>query len=112
MTYMNFSPEAGWRGTIQTHEQYIANETELSPFHILPGWRKEMVLRDWAHLQPIGFGRDLGGGLIKSMFKRGELGAGPLDAQLRGLFAEMNVPPLDNIISFYKVFGIYALKGS
>lgn len=58
---------------------------EISPFAKIPGWRKELVYRDILHLDNLGYGRDTAAGLIKSMHKKGELGPGTLDFQLREL---------------------------
>ena len=89
MTYINFEDDAPWVGTIQTHEQYMANEPVVSPFSNLHGWRKEMLWRDWAHLNGMGFGRDLGGAFAKSMVLRGELEGADLESKLRWLSGEV-----------------------
>ena len=87
--YSNFGAGAGWVETVQSHEDYMRDETIVSPFMMVPGIRKETILRDWAHLDPLGFGRDLGGGLLKSFYIRGELGHGPLDELSRGVWGEL-----------------------
>ena len=91
---MDFTDTAGWKQTIQDHDSYMESEDQLSPFSIIPGWRKELCYRDFAHMDLLGYGRDLGGGMIKSMHIRKELGNGPLDEQLRGLWGEINEPTL------------------
>ena len=62
----------------------------FSPFMQIEGHRKELCWGDFAHLDPLGLGRDLGAALIKSMLLRGELGEGSLDAQLRAAWFEFN----------------------
>ena len=69
LTYINFSVAAAWKHTIVTHEKYMEEDC-VSPWAVLPGWRKESVWRDLAHIDFLGLGRDLGAGIIKSMFLR------------------------------------------
>lgn len=88
-SYANFRMDAGWRSTLETHDMYMANTKKLSPMCIIPGWRKELVLRDIAHMDEMGFGRDLGAGIIKSLHKRKELGTGSLDEQLQHMIQEL-----------------------
>ena len=88
-TFCDFRREAGWRDTLIDDDQYAAKEMEPSPMAVITGWRKSLVLRDWAHMDNLGFGRDLGGGLIKSFHKRGELLGGDIDSQLRWLWGEI-----------------------
>ena len=66
-TYMDFTWNAGWRDTVVDHEKYMQGESDLFPFHVIEGWRKEMTFRDFAHMDNLGYGRDLGGANIKSM---------------------------------------------
>ena len=89
LSYTNFGIDAMWRDTIITHDEYMLRDNDVSPFSVIEGWRKEMVLRDWLHLDPLGVGRDVGGSLIKSFYKRGELGPGTIDEQLRVLWGEI-----------------------
>lgn len=91
LNYCNFSKAAGWRDTLTDNETYLLETPykNLSAFLQVEGHRKEMCWRDFAHLDPLGLGRDLGGALIKSMHLRGELGDGNLEAQLRRLWGEL-----------------------
>ena len=79
-TYMDFTWGARWRDTVVDHEKYMKEPNDVSPFHVIEGWRKEMTFRDFAHMDNLGYGRDLGGACIKSMLKRKELE--PIDAPL------------------------------
>jgi len=98
---MNFSKEAGWRNTLIDNEQYMdeCDYEHLSPFMQIEGHRKELAWRDFAHIDPLGLGRDLGGALLKSMRLRNELGKicevelgkdGTLDDQLRAVWQALN----------------------
>ena len=97
-TYVDFTWNAGWRDTVVDHEKYMQEESDLFPFHVIVGRRKEMTFRDFAHMDALGYGRDLGGGNIKSMFKRKELEPidAPLDVQLRTLWGELQDTRKDN----------------
>ena len=77
--YMDFTYNAGWRATVIGNKQYLEESAGvLSPFTQIEGHIKELCWRDWAHLDPLGFGRDLGAGLFKSMHIRQEMGEGTL----------------------------------
>ena len=89
LTFADFRPEAPWRDTLVSDDQYITETDILSSLAPVPGFKKSLCLRDWAHMDSLGFGRDLGGGLIKSFHKCGELGCGDLDAQLRNLWVDV-----------------------
>ena len=72
MTYLSFGDDAKWRPTVITHEQYMEESIAsglLSPFAKIDGFNYELLFRDWAHMVPLGIGRDFGGASIKSMFK-------------------------------------------
>jgi len=88
---MDFNWAAEWRDTVISHEEYMA-EPDPSPFSVIDGWRKQMTLRDYAHHDHMGFGRDLGAGLLKSLHKRSELAPNtePLDVQLRHVMKSLN----------------------
>jgi len=90
-TYMDFTWGARWRDTVVDHEKYMQDINDVSPFHVIEGWRKEMTFRDFAHMDHLGYGRDLGGACLKSMLKRKELEPidGPLDVKLRILWGEL-----------------------
>lgn len=94
LTYMDFSPEAPWTATAIDHDAYMEEECRpngrLSPMASIPGFRKELVFRDLAHIDFLGFGRDLGGSLCKSFWYEGTLGEGSLDSQLAGIMTELN----------------------
>ena len=88
---MDFTPDAKWRSTVLSNSQYLKESSHsLSPFCKIEGHRKELCWRDWAHLDPLGFGRDLGAGLLKSMVLRKEIGEGTVAEQLRTILGEMN----------------------
>ena len=87
-TFINFNDDAPWKNTLVSHEEYMEQEVP-SAFSCIPGWRLEMVFRDFAHMDLLGYGRDLGGALIKTMVHRNELKpGGELDWQLRELWGE------------------------
>lgn len=88
LTWMDFNLNAGWKGTILSHEDYMANDV-ASTFSRIPGWNFRLLLRDHAHMDPLGYGRDIGAGIIKSLHKRGELEGADLDCQLRILSKAM-----------------------
>ena len=90
-SYMDFTYNAGWRDTLISNRTYVAEyAATLSPFMQIEGHIKELCWRDWAHLDPLGFGRDLGGALLKSMHLRNEMGEGSVADQLRRIKGEMN----------------------
>ena len=91
--YNDYRGEAGWRSTCIGHDEYMMDAEHVSPFAVCEGFRYELCLRDHAHLDNLGYGRDTGAALIKSFHKRGELGPGDLDFQLRMLVREMNQVP-------------------
>ena len=90
LSYMNFSRDAGWRETLIDNDSYLLETPfdHLSAFLQVEGHCKDLCWRDFAHLDPLGLGRDLGPALIKSMHLRKELGDGDLEAQLRRLWGE------------------------
>ena len=90
--YMNFRKDAEWYNTLVDNDKYLDEcpYEHLSPFLQLEGHCKEMCWSDWAHLDPLGLGRDLGAALIKSMYTRNELTEGTMDEQLRALWDEFN----------------------
>ena len=104
--YMNFARDAGWTNTLIDNDIYMDEcpYEHLSPFMQIEGHCKELCWRDFAHLDPLGLGRDLGAALIKSMYLRKELSCQPastkactcqpactLDAKLRALWSEFNL---------------------
>jgi len=91
LSYCDFTARARWRETVLSHDQYMAGDN-VSPFACIPGFRKELALRDFAHMDLLGYGRDLGAALTKSLHLRHELGEGLLDEQLRGLWGDLNDP--------------------
>ena len=81
--YMNFAKDAGWRGSLIDDEKYRLETPpeQLSAFVTIEGHSKDLCWLDFAHLDPLGLGRDLGGALLKSMHLRGELGEGDTKPQ-------------------------------
>jgi len=92
LNYMNFAKDAEWTNTLIDNDTYLDEcpYEHLSPFLQLEGHCKEICWRDFAHLDPLGLGRDLGGALIKSMYLREELTGATMDKQLRALWEEFN----------------------
>ena len=86
LRYTDFSPQAPWRATVQSHEQYMLSDAITSPYSIVPGWRKERVLHDLMHTGPLGFMRDVGACLAIDFVRRGELGPGDKNMLLRTLW--------------------------
>lgn len=68
-------------------------ESDLSPFVEVEGFRKEMVMRDFAHMDMLGYGRDFGAALLKSLHLRGELSPteSPLATKLRNIMETLNL---------------------
>ena len=63
LSYRNFTKSALWRSTKIDHDAYMEQcadgRTQLSPWHVVPGWRLELCLWDWMHTGPLGTARDL-----------------------------------------------------
>ena len=74
LLYTDTSPNAGWRHTVFDHETYMEHTLYRSPWHVVPGWRKELVIHDWMHVGPLGILRDFDGSLAFDLAHRGELG--------------------------------------
>lgn len=73
-TYMNFVSDAPWKATVLTHEAYLADAgINVTPWVDVPGFTMDRALRDFAHMDMLGYGRDFGGALLKSMYLRAEL---------------------------------------
>ena len=92
LTALNFNLDAPWKLTVVDHKSYML-EDNVSPFSDVDGWQKPMAMRDWAHHDNLGYGRDFGGALLKSLHKRRELAPidEPLSTQLRHVMYGLNV---------------------
>jgi hypothetical protein len=93
LLYTDTRPTANWRATFISHESYVANcaAHELSPWAVVPGFRKELVHRDGMHDQCLGVQRDLAGTIIAELLDHGWLAGASVDEQLRGLWLEFIV---------------------
>ena len=87
LLFTNFDLDAQWRSTMLDHEQYMLLDGS-SPWAIVPGWRKELVLLDWMHIGPLGFFRDLAGSVCAEFIERRELGNVDDDEALKGLWLQ------------------------
>jgi hypothetical protein len=73
MLFTDMSPDAPWRTSRISHEQYVASCGDVSPWFGVPGLRLEMMYFDIMHIGPLGIFRNLIPGIILDMFQRGEL---------------------------------------
>jgi hypothetical protein len=80
--YSDFGPHADWRGTILTHEDYLAIETDPSPLCAVDGYRLELNLWDRLHLEFLGFDRDVAATEIKAQCEDGVWPGAKLQDQL------------------------------
>ena len=81
LLYLNSSRHAGWRTTTVSHAAYMADYASRSPWCVIPGFRKELILWDWMHVGPLGFCRDFTGSVVLDMLQRNEL-SGPAYADI------------------------------
>jgi hypothetical protein len=73
LLYFDMSASAAWLDTMISHELYMMHSDYVSPWALVPGWRKELVQWDWMHIGPLGFLRDYCGALCMDMIDRSEL---------------------------------------
>ena len=85
--YTDVSPGASWRASRRSHEAYML-EPVVSPWTIIPGFRRELMFWDYMHLGPLGVYRDVVAGACLDLLLRGHLDAlgESHDAKLCGLW--------------------------
>lgn len=82
-TYRDFTEHAAHRATAFGHAEYMQRVTPLtvSPWNLVPGWRKEMAFFDLMHVDALGTAGDLAASVIIDCLGRGELrGRSPEEA--------------------------------
>lgn len=90
LTYMDARATAKHRLTKVSHEMYMANAKEVSPWSVVLGWRLELEFRDTMHAGPLGLLRDLIASGLNDLLEEGSLGEGDPDTLLREQFVKMN----------------------
>lgn len=73
LLYSDFSPHARWRGTNEDNSEYLRKCADPSPWHVVPGFHKDLLLYDLMHVGPLGIWRDIVAALLIDMITRGEL---------------------------------------
>ena len=71
--YTDVSVDAAWRGSRQTHEQYLARARTVSPWIVVPGFRRELLYWDLMHIGPLGVYRDIIAATILDLLARDRL---------------------------------------
>ena len=84
--YLDVTKTAAWRNSACTHEKYMARSEIISPWAVVPGFRKELVYWDYMHIAFLGIHRDLCAGACLTLLLRGRLKGVSADLQLRGLW--------------------------
>jgi len=88
-TCMSLGPECAWRDTFIDHETYLAEEPELTSWTVVPGFRKELVVRDIMHVCAQGILRDFCASSLADIIKRGEvILQSSVDGTLRMIWGE------------------------
>ena len=71
----DFSEDAPHRATVLTHRGYLSMPgANISPWvkHV-PGFTKDMIMRDFMHVGPLGFLRDIAGSTIVELIESGTI---------------------------------------
>ena len=77
LVFCDFTPSAGWRKTLISHEEYMATERVLSPMRHIDGWRIDLNYADRLHTKYLGFDRDVAACVIVELVREGRYGAAP-----------------------------------
>lgn len=71
----------------------MAHSKNRTPWFLIPGFRKELILHDWLHVGPLGLQRDYAGSICLDLLLRGEL-----QSKYGGLVADHSADSLLNAL--------------
>jgi hypothetical protein len=92
LVYTNFSSDAPWRGTLVSHDVWMAAAEEhqhgLCPLCAVPGWHLQSIKIDTMHTLCLGLGRHVNGNLVLELCAEGVYGRGPRSDKLKRCWLE------------------------
>ena len=80
--YTEVGPDAAWRASSRTDEQYFASKPSREPLTEIPGWTLKLHRGDPMHMIYLGFALHLLGSCLLELCRSGKYGPGSLDKQL------------------------------
>ena len=80
--YTEVGPDAAWRASSRTDEQYFASRPNREPLTEIPGWTLKLHRGDPMHMIYLGFALHLLGSCLLELCRSCKYGPGALDKQL------------------------------